>query len=187
MNARAVAALTAVVTVIGLLAFGLVSAGGAGLAPGDRAPDTKLPRLGGEGTGSLAEHQGKWVLVNFWASWCDPCREESPALQRFYERHRGERFTVVGISAQDLTDDALRFVEQFELTYPMLRDAEGERFDDFAITGLPESFLVDPKGRIALVCRGPVDGGELEGLVAPLIEGREITTTKDESICAGPT
>ena len=63
------------------------------------------------------------MLVNFWASWCEPCRSESPALERFYQRHAKDDFVVLGIDSQDLTGDAIDFIHQYKLTYPQLRDA----------------------------------------------------------------
>ena len=97
------------------------------------------------------------MLVNFWASWCEPCRNEAPALEDFHRAHPN-RFTVLGINLDDNTDDASAFVEEYGLTYPQLRDGDGrERRDAYGMTGFPESFLVDPEGRIALIRRGPVD------------------------------
>ena len=161
-----------VLAVIGLLGFGLLSKGEAKIAVGDAAPDKELQTLDGTGTGSIADYRGKWVLVNFWASWCEPCRSEAPALEAFQRAHAGEGFTVLGIDLDDATDDALAFVEQYGLTYPQLRDGDGEeRRDAYGMTGFPESFLVDPEGRLALIHRGPVDEQMLQEQVAPLIEG----------------
>jgi cytochrome c biogenesis protein CcmG/thiol:disulfide interchange protein DsbE len=161
-----------VLAVIGLLGFGLLSKGEAKIAVGDAAPDKELQTLDGTGTGSIADYRGKWMLVNFWASWCEPCRSEAPALEAFQRAHAGEGFTVLGIDLDDATDDALAFVEQYGLTYPQLRDGDGEeRRDAYGMTGFPESFLVDPEGRLALIHRGPVDEQMLQEQVAPLIEG----------------
>ena len=184
MSARAFAATLAALALVGLLGFGLISKGSASIALGDQAPDAELPRLDGGGTGSLADFEGKWVLVNFWASWCTPCRDESPALQRFHERHSDE-VVVLGIDTQDLTTDATRFVEEFDLSYPMLRDPDTESplSDEYGATGLPESFLVDPEGRIELICRGPLTARDLDDLVLPLAQSRAITATTDGSIC----
>ncbi len=157
--------------ILGLLGFGLLSKGTDALAVGDAIPDAELPRLDGEGTGSIADYRGDWVLVNVWASWCDPCREESPALQAFYERHRDDGFTVLGIDSRDASSEALEFVEEYGLTYPQLHDGEGERPDELGMTGFPESFLVDPEGEVALIRAGPVTEEILDEQVAPLIEG----------------
>jgi cytochrome c biogenesis protein CcmG/thiol:disulfide interchange protein DsbE len=174
----------AVLALIGLLGFGLIGTGNANLAVGDEAPDAELPRLDGEGTGSIADYRGEWLLVNFWASWCAPCRDESPTLQRFSEQH-GDDVAVLGIDTQDLTGDAMDFVDEFGLTYPMLRDPDTESplSDDYGATGLPESFLVDPEGEVAMICRGPVDDGDLEELVLPLVSGRAPAASDEQSIC----
>ena len=156
MSARSFAVFIGVLAIVGLLAYGLLTKGEQALAIGDPIPTPELATLAGDGSGSIADHRGEWVLVNVWASWCDPCREESPALQRFHEQHRGERFTVLGIDSRDVSDDALEFVDEFGLTYPQLHDDEGKVPGDFGMTGFPESFLVDPEGNVALVRRGPV-------------------------------
>lgn len=171
MSGRTFAATIGVLAVVGLLAFGLIAKGSGSLAVGEPAPDAELPALKGNGTGSLAEFRGRWVLANFWASWCTPCRTESPDLQRFHERHVGDDFTVLGINQRDLSGDALEFTEEFGLTYPQLRDGEGDWAEPFGMSGLPETFLIDPRGRIALIRRGPVDEEYLERYVTPLITG----------------
>ena len=149
MKLLPIAVLGAVLLVVGLLAFGLESKGAGSLDLGDRAPVRELPELGDpDQTRSLADHRGKWVLVNVWASWCDPCREESPALEKFHQQHREDDFTVLGIDTEDLTEDAVAFVREFELTYPQLRDPKGDTRKDWAMTGFPESFLVDPGGKV---------------------------------------
>ncbi len=170
MSARSFAAFLAVLAVVGLLGFGLLSKGSANVEVGEKAPDGALPLLVGDGTGSLADYRDRWVLVNFWASWCVPCRDESPALQSFYQRHRGPRFTVLGIDTRDLTGDGQDFVDRYGISYPQLRDGDGNRSRDFGTTGVPESFLVDPKGNLQLIRRGPVDRAYLNRYVAPLIE-----------------
>ena len=162
----------AALALIGLLVFGLATKESEGIAVGDPAPDVELPRLEGEGTGSIADYRGEWVLVNFWASWCVPCRDESPALQRFYDRHRDNGFVVLGIDTQDLSGDALEFVRELDLTYPQLRDPDADSplsEDEFGATGLPESYLIDPRGELALIRRGPVDDTYLDRFVEPLL------------------
>ena len=170
MSAKTFVAVMAVLAVIGLLGFGLLSKGEAAIAVGDPAPDKELASLDGGGTGRLADYRGGWVLVNFWASWCDPCRDEAPALEAFRRAHQGGDFTVLGINLDDTTDDALGFVREYGLTYPQLRDGDGrERRDAYGMTGFPESFLVNPEGEIALIRRGPVDAKYLEDEVLPAI------------------
>lgn len=155
---------------VGLLAFGLLSKSKTTLNVGDPVPDRELPVLGGSGAGKIADYRGRWVLVNLWASWCLPCREEAPALERFYRRHRGRGVTVLGINVQDNSDDALAFLREFKTTYPQLRSVGDERSEAFGSTGVPENFLVDPRGRLAWIWRGPVDERRLREEVLPLTE-----------------
>lgn len=173
MGARTLIVFLAVLAVLGLLGYGLLSKGSEALAVGDPAPDKELTALDGSGSGQIADYRGKWVLVNFWASWCEPCRAEAPALESFQREHAADGFTVLGINLDDTTEDASAFVGKYALGYPQLRDGDGrERRDAFGMTGFPESFLVDPDGRLALIRRGPVDEEYLSRYVAPLISGR---------------
>jgi len=172
VSTRAFLAFLAVCAVVGLLGFGLLSKGGAKIAVGDPAPDRELPVLGGPGEGSIADYRGQWVLVNLWASWCDPCREEAPELERFAQRYGRRGVEVLGINVQDNSDDALAFLREHELDYPQLRSVGDERSEAFGSTGVPENFLVDPRGRLALIWRGPVDTAFLQRNVVPLIEGK---------------
>jgi cytochrome c biogenesis protein CcmG, thiol:disulfide interchange protein DsbE len=162
-----------VLAVIGLLTFGLLSKGSSGVALGEVAPASPLPRLEGGGNASLADYRGRWVLVNFWASWCVPCRQEAPVLESFQRRHGDRGFTVLGIDSRDLSGDGRAFVRRFGLSYPQLRDGDGSMAHDFGTTGVPENFLIDPKGRVRLLLRGPVSEEYLDSEVAPLLpDGR---------------
>jgi cytochrome c biogenesis protein CcmG, thiol:disulfide interchange protein DsbE len=173
MSARPFLAFLAVCAVIGLLGFGLLSKGEAKIAVGEPVPDRALPVLGGPGEGSIADYRGRWVLVNLWASWCDPCREEAPELERFAQRYGKRGVSVLGINVQDNSDDALAFLRDYRVGYPQLRSVGEERSAAFGSTGVPENFLVDPRGRLALIWRGPVDTKFLDQNVVPLIEGRQ--------------
>jgi cytochrome c biogenesis protein CcmG/thiol:disulfide interchange protein DsbE len=173
VSARSFLAFLAVLAVVGLLAFGLLSKSSTTLAVGDPVPDRVLPALPGPGHGSIAEHRGEWVLVNLWASWCIPCREEAPVLERFYRRQRAGKTMVLGINVQDNRDDAVAFLHDHPTTYPQLRSVGDERSSAFGSTGVPENFLVDPQGKLALIWRGPVDDRFLRERVEPLIEGSQ--------------
>jgi cytochrome c biogenesis protein CcmG/thiol:disulfide interchange protein DsbE len=172
MSTRAFLVFLAVCAVIGLLAFGLLSKGETKIALGEPAPDRELPVLGGPGEGAIADYRGRWVLVNLWASWCGPCRQEAPALDSFAQRYRKRGVSVLGINVQDNSADALAFLRDHDVAYRQLRSIGDERSVAFGSTGVPENFLVDPRGRLALIWRGPVDRRFLEENVVPLVEGR---------------
>ncbi len=163
------AAVLVVVLLFGLLAWqvavkeegrGTAAALAAGESP--PAPPFDLPRLDGEGSLSLASLRGKVVVLNFWASWCEPCKEESPRLQAAWERWREEGVVVVGIDAQDFRADARRFVERYGLTYPIVHDGEGSTLGRFGVTGFPETWFVDREGRlVGERVQGPVSEEQL--------------------------
>ena len=162
--------------VVALLAYGLVSKRPdsgieQALARGDRAsaPALALPRLDGRGGGSLAGFRGRVVVLNFWASWCEPCRRESPLLERWHRRISARGGTVLGVDVLDVTSDARRFVREYRLSYPMLRDREGDSQRAFGVVGYPESVVIDRRGRVAAVKRGPVDEAWLRRHVDPLL------------------
>ena len=167
----------ALAAVVALLGFGL-SRGADGtidseLEQGRRpeAPALRLPGLNG-GEASLVGWRGQVVVLNFWASWCDPCRDESPLLQRFHERIRGQGGTVVGVDALDVSSDGRAFVRDHGLSYPMLRDGDGAQLDAFGVRGYPETFVLDRRGRIAAVRHGVVDARWLRETVVPLLSER---------------
>lgn len=153
MNLKVIFVSVLILGLLGFLAWGLADSQDGGLEPGGEVPTTALETLPPGGNGSLADYRGEWLLVNVWASWCLPCREEAPALERFSRSQ--DEVTVLGIDTRDLSDDALDFIKEFGLTYPQLRDPDGSYADELETTGVPESFLVDPKGRLVRRLRGP--------------------------------
>jgi cytochrome c biogenesis protein CcmG/thiol:disulfide interchange protein DsbE len=159
----------AVLALVGLLVYGLVQKGSSRVTVGEQVPTTSLPRLEGGGDASLAQYEGRWVLVNFWASWCIPCREEAPALEKFQRQHGGSTFTVLGIDTRDLTDDGRAFADKYGLSYPQLRDGDGGAAHGFGTTGVPENFLLDPTGKVRWLLPGPVDDQYLEEQVEPFL------------------
>ena len=172
------AVLVAVLALLGLLAYGVSSRGAdseieRALAAGGRppAPALELPRLDG-GRASLADLRGRVVVLNYWASWCTPCRTESPLLERWHRRMAARGGTVVGVDVHDATGDARAFIREYRLTYPQLKDAAGATKARFGVAGLPETFVIDRRGRIAAVARGPVDEAFMRRRVAPLLEER---------------
>ena len=172
MSARTFAVTMGVLAVLGLLVYGVVSKGSGSLQPGDAAPVTALPALGSESeTGSVADYKGKWVLVNVWASWCDPCRDEAPELEQFYRQHRSDNFEVLGVDTQDDQASAQKFVDEFDLTYPQLHDGSGDYAEELKTTGVPENFLVDPTGKVVVPIHGQLTPELLAQQIAPRLEG----------------
>jgi cytochrome c biogenesis protein CcmG/thiol:disulfide interchange protein DsbE len=144
------------------------------LARGERpaAPGVTLPRLGQPGKASLADYRGKVVVLNFWASWCGPCKSESPLLERWHRRIAPQGGTVLGIDEQDVESDALGFARRYGLAYPSLRDGPGARQKEFGVTGVPETLVIDRRGRIASTARGPVNDAFFRQKVLPLLRER---------------
>ncbi len=171
MRLRPLLALVAAVAVVALLGYGLVAKNKNSIAVGDPAPTAALPLLEGSGTADVSDFRGQWVLLNFWASWCEPCQVESPTIEKWANDHRGA-VKVLGVNTEDLTGDATDFVHEYGLTWEMVRDGEGKFKDQYGIYALPESFLIDPQGKLALIQRGTVNRKFLDEAVTPLIEGK---------------
>jgi peroxiredoxin len=113
------------------------------------APPFSLTRLGG-GTAALSDFSDKVVLLNFWATWCAPCREEMPAMQRLWERYREQGLVIVAVAA-DRGDDkqVASFVDKLGLDYPILLDPTGEVRNRYEVVGLPMSYLIGRDGKIS--------------------------------------
>ncbi len=132
---------------------------------GRAAPNFTLATVEGEER-SLVDFRGDYVLVNFWATWCPPCRAETPRLQNFYEDHRDQGIVIVGVNQQETPERAGGFAEDFGVTYPMLLDRTGEVSDGYRVsTQMPVSYLVDPDGVVVDVHLGEVLPGDLEELL----------------------
>ncbi|MGD9735725.1 MAG: TlpA family protein disulfide reductase [Solirubrobacterales bacterium] len=173
MSIRSSIVVLAVLAAVGLLVYGLVSKGDSRIAIGDPAPAKTVDRLEGGGEESLADYRGRWVMVNFWASWCVPCREEAKALNQLQEERGGRKFTVLGVDTEDLSPDAKAFVKRYGMRYPQLRDGQGDLGDDFGTTGVPESYLFDPQGILREAQAGPVTEEILRERFLPLIPQKE--------------
>jgi cytochrome c biogenesis protein CcmG, thiol:disulfide interchange protein DsbE len=128
-----------------------------------QAPEYRrsLPALFG-GAGSLAQYRGRVVLLNFWASWCPPCHHEAPLVESAQRELERDGDTVLGVSSQDTAADSRSFMRQYHLTFPDLRDVSGEFVHAYGTAALPESFLLDPQGRILAISRGEIDSAFVE-------------------------
>jgi cytochrome c biogenesis protein CcmG/thiol:disulfide interchange protein DsbE len=157
---------------IALLVFGLTTTGNdnsidnavsRGAYPA--APTTPLPLLAGQGDRTLADYRGRIVVLNFWASWCDPCRAEAPLLEQAARKLAGAG-TVLGVTYRDTTPDSLAFVQQYGLTYPSVRDVDGKLAQSYGTKALPETFVIDRNSRIVGVSRGEVTQAFLDSAIA---------------------
>ncbi len=121
------------------------------------APDFTFPDLNGQQV-RLSDHRGKVVLVNIWATWCPPCREEMPSMQKLYERFKGENFEILAVSIDSTGREAVvPFMRKLNLTFPALLDPKGDIRPLYRVTGIPESFIIDKEGILAKKIIGPID------------------------------
>ncbi len=164
-----VVAVAVVVALLGLLiwkvAKGDDNAVTGSLADGKTvaAPGFTLAKLDGEGDLALESLRGKAVVLNFWASWCGPCKDETPLLQRGWERWQDKDVVFVGIDVKDFRGDARSFVRKFGVTYPNVYDGKGSTVGRYGVTGFPETYFIDANGRVVYRIAGPVDdAGELD-------------------------
>lgn len=176
MKARAriglvLAVMAASGTVAGLAGCGSSSAGGAApevLPEPDRAAavPVEVPRLSGAGDLVIGRPGARPTVVNLWASWCGPCKEEMPAVQRFATANPGVR--VVGIAIDDAPDAAREFAREVGVTFPLGVDEDDAVGDGYGVSGLPTTLVLDRQGRLAATWAGPVTEAELERLTSSL-------------------
>jgi cytochrome c biogenesis protein CcmG/thiol:disulfide interchange protein DsbE len=143
-----------VALLLGLLVWKLATNKGGDLAKAANegrlpaGPTFTLERLDRKGKLALDDLRGKAVAVNFWASWCDPCKEESPFLERVWRQNRSKGLVVVGVDANDFRSDARGFMRRHDLTYPVVYDGPGKTIGPYGVTGFPETFVLDREGRV---------------------------------------
>ncbi len=183
-----------VASFVALLVYGVISSG-----PDDTidsrlseskaadAPDFELPvlargrpgplesRLGAalqDGSLASTELRGMPVVLNFWASWCPPCRSEAPELERAWQRFRGRGTVFLGLNMQDVTGDATSFLRERGITYPNVRDKSDEVARDWGVAALPETFFIDRRGRVVAHVIGAISERQLEEGIRAARAGR---------------
>lgn len=152
-----------------LLVWALVTDEGGDLAKkanrGDlpAAPLLALERLDGDGEQKLelSSLAGKAIVLNFWASWCAPCKDEAPFLEELWREHRDRDLVVLGLDSRDFRADARRFADRFGLTFPLAYDGPGDEASSFGVTGYPETFVIDREGKVVAAFKGGVDGDDV--------------------------
>lgn len=158
--------------VVGLLLLAACGGSGPGLSEGisegDLAPDFRLETLDGS-LMSLQDQRGKVVLINFWATWCDPCRAEIPDIEAVYRARRGEGFTVLGVNSHETAGSIAPFASWMGISYPILIDGNGRVEKTYRLVGLPMSLIVDQEGIIQVRHVGLLTQAQLEKYLAALL------------------
>jgi cytochrome c biogenesis protein CcmG/thiol:disulfide interchange protein DsbE len=145
---------------------------------GKPAPAFQLPTLDG-GEIDSAAFRGQVIVVNFWASWCVPCKEEAPELQAFAARWAGRGVNLVGIVYNDDESKAGEFRDRYELTYPQTLDPGGRTAIDYGVFGVPETYVIARDGTVMAKLLGAVDAATLERVVSAVEDGRTVSTGND--------
>ncbi len=138
-----------IVPIVWLLAYGFSRDPRYIVSPlmGRQAPDFTLTLFDGK-TVSLSDFRGKVVFLNFWASWCPPCRAEARDLETAWQKFKDQDIVFLGVDIQDTEKEALAFLREFNVSYPNGRDASGKIAVDYGVWGIPETFFIDGEGRI---------------------------------------
>ena len=135
------------------------------------APDFTLAMPDGKKV-SLKDYRGKVVFLNFWATWCPSCRTEMPDMSKLYQEFKGKGFEIVAVNVKDKRDDAMKFVQNMKLTYPIMLDPEGEVGLLYGAWGMPATYLIDRKGVVLARLWGPAEwySPAARNLIKTLIE-----------------
>ena len=152
---------------------------------GKPAPGFDLSGLQG-GRIRLADYPGHVIVVNFWASWCVPCREEAPRLESFAQRHANDGVTVIGIVWNDTREAAGAFRSEFELTFPQAIDGQGQASLEYGVRGVPETFVITPDGLVMAKLVGAVGPSTLDDLLADALAGRTRSERNDDDYRTEP-
>ena len=164
-----------VLSFFALMAFGLANrspvTGRSGeTRVGKPAPQFSMPLLGG-GEFRTEDHRGSPMIINFWASWCPPCRQESPGFERVWQRYRNQGIQLVGVDIQDTEEEALAYVREFGLSFPNGRDTDGKITVEYGVIGLPVTFFVSADGVVEGRWVGALPEDKLEGWAEALMSG----------------
>jgi cytochrome c biogenesis protein CcmG/thiol:disulfide interchange protein DsbE len=120
---------------------------------------------------TLADLRGKAIFLNFWASWCEPCRAEAKDLEAAWQRLKDKNMVFLGVALQDSDENSRGFVQEFGLTYPNGRDDSGKIAVDYGVWGIPETFFIDPQGRITYKHVGGISAAMVAGKLDDALRG----------------
>jgi peroxiredoxin len=141
----------------------------------DAAPTPDINLVTPEGKKiSLKDFRGKLVLLNFWASWCAPCRDEMPAMEKLYQEFKDKNFAVFAVAVKDSKQDAVNFAKEHKLSYPIVLDPDAKVGQEYGAWGLPVTYLIGPKGEGLARGWGPADwhGPAARKLIKDLLDGK---------------
>ncbi len=137
---------------------------------GKPAPDFTLTALTGEEL-SLSDYAGQVVVVNFWATWCPPCKAEMPGINNYYEAHKGDGLMVLAVNAQEDAATVGRFIEASGFSFPILLDGDADAIQRYQVHSFPSTFVIDRQGTLQAIHTGLLSPEELDAYVAPLLAG----------------
>lgn len=174
-SVRIVLAVVPALAFVALLWFGLARTG-QHAESGSAAPTFELPLL--DGTGSLSDEdlRDKAVVVNFWASWCIPCREEAPLLEKTWRAYRDQGVVFLGINIKDAESDARRFMDEFGISYPNVRDLDQRLTRAFGVKGLPETFFIDHRWTFVGAISGDETGAQSGTVILGAVSEDELVS-----------
>ena len=145
-----------VLAIIGLFVAGLLVPRSVVFPEIPEAKDFEIPSFD-PGTVRLSDYRGQVVVLNFWASWCIPCRDEAPVIEKLHREYRGRDVVFLGVNMQDAENDARAFIDEFGMSYPNGRDLNGSVYIMYGVAGVPETFIIAGDGKVLRKHIGPID------------------------------
>lgn len=161
--------------ILALLGWGLINSTAPRPEAGEQAPEINLEffegyNWQGQPAAKLSDMRGNVVVLNFWASWCRECRVEADLLEQTSRKYADDSVVFLGLAYADVEPKSLEYLREFDTTYPNAPDLGTDAADDYEITGVPETFIIDKNGEIAHVQIGPISAATLDGVIQQLLE-----------------